>query len=152
MVDKGVEIQDKDEDGQSEENSVKRSVSSEIKALESMMGEEKADKADEETASQILDADEETVTREFLQMLEGVEANKFKIDPEILFPKVESNENTGDRVLSFPTRSREGIGLRGPITQRRLHGSYESSGYYNCLETHTKTRNADIQAIHSPII
>lgn len=117
VVDKGVEIQDKDE-GEAEENSDKRSVSSEvvkeivhdqfhltrlteldsiaqqIKALESMMGEEKIDKTDEETASQILDADEETVTREFLQMLEDAEANKLKTDPEILSLKLESNSNT----------------------------------------------------------
>ncbi|KAH6799819.1 plastid movement impaired1 [Perilla frutescens var. hirtella] len=92
VEDKGVEILD--EEGQSEENSDKRSVSSEvvkevvqdqshvtrlteldsiaqqIKALESMMGDEKALKMDEETGSQALDADEDKVTREFLQMLE----------------------------------------------------------------------------------
>ncbi|KAL2529763.1 plastid movement impaired1 [Forsythia ovata] len=178
VVDKGVEIQDKnEEEGQSEENSDKRSVSSEvvkeivqdqfhltrlteldsiaqqIKALESMMREEKSEKGDEETASQTLDADEETVTREFLQMLEGAEANKFKTDPEILSTKLESNENTEETDSNvFLPRSWEGIGLRGPNTKWRLLGSNESSGYCNGTERHTKTRNADVQAIRSPII
>ncbi|CAL5349543.1 unnamed protein product [Camellia sinensis] len=106
IVDKGVEIQDKAEtdEAQSEENSDRRSVSSEvvkeivhdqvhltrlteldsiaqqIKALESMMGEEKLVKTEEEAVSQRLDADEETVTREFLQLLEDEEADEFKLD------------------------------------------------------------------------
>ncbi|KAL2506021.1 plastid movement impaired1 [Abeliophyllum distichum] len=145
VVDKGVEIQDKEEEeGQSEENSDKRSVSSEvvkeivhdqfhmtrlteldsiaqqIKALESMMREEKSEKGDEETGSQILDADEETVTREFLQMLEGAEANKFKTDPEILSDKLESNENTeeNDSNVFLPDL---GKGL-GSVVQTRNGG------------------------------
>ncbi|XP_047983343.1 protein PLASTID MOVEMENT IMPAIRED 1 [Salvia hispanica] len=93
VEDKGVEIQDEEEQS---ESSDKRSVSSEvvkevvvqdqshltrlneldsiaqqIKALESLMGDEKALKLDEETGSQSLDADEDKVTREFLSMLEG---------------------------------------------------------------------------------
>lgn len=101
-------IQDKtdqtDED-QSEENSDKRSVSSEvvkevvvhdqvhltrlteldsiaqqIKALESMMGNEKPVKTEEEAGSPKLEADEETVTREFLQMLEGEEGDELKLN------------------------------------------------------------------------
>ncbi|KAM0014728.1 putative NT-type C2 domain, protein PLASTID MOVEMENT IMPAIRED 1 [Helianthus debilis subsp. tardiflorus] len=98
VVDKGVEVEERDgADGtQSEDNnSDKRSVSSEvvkevvhdqvhltrlseldsiaeqIKALESMMREEKNDENDEETESQRLDEDEDKVTREFLQMLEN---------------------------------------------------------------------------------
>lgn len=90
VEDKGVEFLD--EEG---ESSDKRSVSSEvvkevvqdqshvtrlseldsiaqqIKALESIMGDETTLKIDEETtSSQALDADEDKVTREFLQMLE----------------------------------------------------------------------------------
>ncbi|KAL0313857.1 UNVERIFIED_CONTAM: protein PLASTID MOVEMENT IMPAIRED 1 [Sesamum angustifolium] len=104
IVDKGVEIQGKnrEEEEQSEENSDKRSVSShevvkevvqdqshlrrlseldsiaqQIKALESMIADEKAGRTDElETASQTLDADEDKVTREFLQMLEDSEDDK----------------------------------------------------------------------------
>ncbi|XP_047329017.1 protein PLASTID MOVEMENT IMPAIRED 1-like [Impatiens glandulifera] len=84
-----------DNEAQSEDNSDKRSVSSEvvkevlqdqlhlnrlseldsiaqqIKALESMMGDEKSLKLEDvEEPAQRLEADEETVTREFLQMLE----------------------------------------------------------------------------------
>ncbi|XP_059636128.1 protein PLASTID MOVEMENT IMPAIRED 1 [Cornus florida] len=107
VVDKGVEIQEKDEseEGQSEELSDKRSVSSEvvkevvhdqvhltrlteldsiaqqIKALESMMGEEKPFKTGQESESQRLDAEEDAVTREFLQMLEDEDAitKEFKV-------------------------------------------------------------------------
>lgn len=90
VEDKGVEILDEEE--QSEENSDKsevvkevvqdqshvtttrltelNSIAQQIKALESMMGDEKTLKMDEETGSQALDADEDKVTREFLQMLE----------------------------------------------------------------------------------
>ncbi|GJS07919.1 protein plastid movement impaired 1 [Tanacetum coccineum] len=97
VVDKGVEVEDRDgTDGtHSEDNSDKRSVSSEvvkevvhdqvrlsrlseldsiaqqIKALESMMREEKNEENDEETESQRLDEDEDKVTREFFQMLEN---------------------------------------------------------------------------------
>ncbi|KAL3593114.1 hypothetical protein D5086_011754 [Populus alba] len=110
IVDKGVEIQDKEDngDGESEENVEEKSQSSEvvkeivhdqvhltrlteldsiaqqIKVLESMMEEEKTAKTDEETESQKLDADEETVTKEFLQMLEDEETNLFEFNqPEI---------------------------------------------------------------------
>ncbi|KAI3465478.1 hypothetical protein Pfo_022141 [Paulownia fortunei] len=119
VEDKGVEIQDKDgeEEEQSEENSDKRSVSSEvvkevvqdqshltrlteldsiaqqIKALESMMGEEKAVK-DEETGSQTLDAEEDKVTREFLQMLEDTEDDKLKNSNDQIPPlKLENYED-----------------------------------------------------------
>ncbi|KAK9073649.1 hypothetical protein SSX86_006243 [Deinandra increscens subsp. villosa] len=101
VVEKGVEVEDKDGTGtgtdgtRSEDNSDYKSVSSEvvkeivqdkvhltrlseldsiaqqIKALESMMREEKENENDEETESQRLDEDEDKVTREFLQMLEG---------------------------------------------------------------------------------
>ncbi|KAJ6411859.1 hypothetical protein OIU84_005013 [Salix udensis] len=107
IVDKGVEIQDKEENGdaESEENMEEKSQSSEvvkeivhdqihltrlteldsiaqqIKALESMMGEEKnAETDDEATESQKLDADEETVTMEFLQMLEDEKNNSLKFN------------------------------------------------------------------------
>ncbi|XP_010266259.1 PREDICTED: protein PLASTID MOVEMENT IMPAIRED 1 [Nelumbo nucifera] len=105
VVDKGVEIQDKNgaAEVKSEEALDERSVSSEvvkevvqdqvhltrlteldsiaqqIKALESMMGDDNV-KAEDETESQRLDAEEETVTREFLQMLEDEEAKEFQLD------------------------------------------------------------------------
>ncbi|KAL5845298.1 hypothetical protein ACOSQ4_011256 [Xanthoceras sorbifolium] len=119
VVDKGVEIQDKEE-AESEETTVEgRSASSEvvkevvhdqahmtrlseldsiaqqIKALESMMGEEKNIKEDKETKAQRLDAEEETVTREFLQMLEDEESSEFIFNqPEM--PPLQLDDSTTD--------------------------------------------------------
>lgn len=119
VEDKGVEIQDKtdDDEGDSEHATDERSVSSEvvkevvqdqahltrlteldaiaqqIKALESMMGDENSLKGDE-TESERLDADEENVTMEFLQMLEKEEREKKKQNHEDA-SSVKS-EGTGD--------------------------------------------------------
>ncbi|KAG8377222.1 hypothetical protein BUALT_Bualt08G0005900 [Buddleja alternifolia] len=107
VVDKGVEkIEDKkdedeeeDEERSEEYSTDKRSVSSEIKVLESMMGEEKRVQKDEETASQTLDADEDKVTREFLQMLEsdGEDDSKLKINYNSEIPplKLGNEEDVG---------------------------------------------------------
>ncbi|XP_062092368.1 protein PLASTID MOVEMENT IMPAIRED 1-like [Humulus lupulus] len=54
------------------------SIAQQIKALESMMGDDKPSHKDEETESQRLDEDEDKVTREFLQMLEAEETNEYK--------------------------------------------------------------------------
>ncbi|KAK4390020.1 protein PLASTID MOVEMENT IMPAIRED 1 [Sesamum angolense] len=129
IVDKGVEIQGKnrEEEEQSEENSDKRSVSShevvkevvqdqshlrrlseldsiaqQIKALESMMADEKAGKTDElETASQTLDADEDKVTREFLQMLEDSEDDKLikNSNDQVDKLKLKNNEDAEEVLL-----------------------------------------------------
>ena len=56
------------------------SISRQIKNLESMMGEARVFKVDEETGSQRLDAEEETVTREFLRMLES-EGQEYEFNP-----------------------------------------------------------------------
>ncbi|TYI33216.1 hypothetical protein ES332_A04G117700v1 [Gossypium tomentosum] len=120
VEDKGVEIQEKElKEAEEEEPEDNKSVSSEvvkemvndqlhktrlteldsiarqIKALESMMGDEKIVKADEETESQRLDADEETVTREFLQMLEDEGSNEFKDIPHFQLDKAE-DDTAGD--------------------------------------------------------
>ncbi|KAM7253396.1 hypothetical protein ACFE04_026014 [Oxalis oulophora] len=101
VVDKGVELQD--EENESEDNIETRSVASsevvkeivhdpihlnrlseldsiaqQLKALESMMGDEKSSRVDEDSESQGLDEDEETVTREFLDMLQTEESKKTK--------------------------------------------------------------------------
>ncbi|KAL5845500.1 hypothetical protein ACOSQ4_011458 [Xanthoceras sorbifolium] len=124
VVDKGVEIQDREEaeEGESKETVEGRSVSSEvvkeivhaqvhltrlkeldsinqqIKAIQSMMDEEKTIKADEETKSlQRLDPEEETVTKEFLQMLEDEKGNEFKFNqPEIPPLHLEGTEDSTD--------------------------------------------------------
>lgn len=107
VEDKGVEVTDKtdDDEGDSEHATDERSVSSEvvkevvqdqahlkrlteldsiaqqIKALESMMGDENSVKS-EGAESERLDADEENVTMEFLQMLEKEESEKKKQNQE----------------------------------------------------------------------
>lgn len=98
VVDKGIEVEEKEESV--EERSVSSevvkevvndqvhlirlneldSIAQQIKALESMMGEEKIVKTEEDSASQRLDADEENVTREFLQLLEEEETSKYKFN------------------------------------------------------------------------
>ncbi|CAI9115277.1 OLC1v1016134C1 [Oldenlandia corymbosa var. corymbosa] len=71
------------------------SIAQQIKALESLMREEKSDTHDDESESQKLDADEETVTREFLQLLEDSERNEFKLESHDDMPqlKLEGEEN-----------------------------------------------------------
>lgn len=103
VVDKGIEVQEKEEDeGEESDKTVEEkpvadevvkevvhdhvhhtrlseldSIAQQIKALESMMGDDGINdmmKIDEETEA--LDADEETVTREFLEMLEDDQDSK----------------------------------------------------------------------------
>ncbi|PON47009.1 EEIG1/EHBP1 N-terminal domain containing protein [Parasponia andersonii] len=111
VVDKGVEFQENEKDEEEEQQSVKStgerstgsevvkeivhgqlhntrlteldSIAQQIKALESMMGDEKQLNKDDDdgTESQRLDADEDKVTREFLQMLEDEDAiNEYKLN------------------------------------------------------------------------
>ncbi|XP_015885653.2 protein PLASTID MOVEMENT IMPAIRED 1 [Ziziphus jujuba] len=120
VVDKGIEYQEKEDDGAESVKSVgERSITSEvvkeivhdqvhlirlteldsiaqqIKALESMMGVEKPANRDEEIGSQKLDADEETVTREFIRMLEEEENNEYKFNQvEIPHLNLEGAENS----------------------------------------------------------
>ncbi|XVF07176.1 hypothetical protein REPUB_Repub06bG0115700 [Reevesia pubescens] len=128
VVDKGVEIQEKEAGEAESEETVEdnKSASSEfvkeivhdqlhqtrlteldsiaqqIKALESMMGNEKIVKTDEETGSQRLDADEETVTREFLQMLENERSNGLKLNqadiPPLQLDRAEDSSETDSKV------------------------------------------------------
>lgn len=129
VVDKGVEFQEKEnnnnggEEEEEEEESksiVKEivhdqvhvarlteldSIAQQIKALESMMGDEKvlARKLDDETetGSQRLDADEETVTMEFLQMLEDEEMiNEYR--------RKLGRGNGSDVIPNVPTLNLEG--------------------------------------------
>ncbi|RVX15781.1 Protein plastid movement impaired 1 [Vitis vinifera] len=147
VVDKGVEIQDKEEagEGEMEENVDERSVSSEvvkevvhdrvhltrlteldsiaqqIKALESMMGGEKLNKTEEETDVPRLDADEETVTREFLQMLEAEDDNELRFNQSDIPPlKLEGVEDSteADTMVFLPDL---GKGL-GCVVQTRDGG------------------------------
>ncbi|OVA01085.1 EEIG1/EHBP1 N-terminal domain [Macleaya cordata] len=121
VVDRGIEIQDKsDAEEENQDGTDEKSVSSEIvkevvhdqvhlmrlteldsiaqqiKALESMMADENSVKADEETESQRLDADEENITMEFLHMLEE-EGDEFKLNQqEILTLQLEGAKEVAE--------------------------------------------------------
>ncbi|XP_027340346.1 protein PLASTID MOVEMENT IMPAIRED 1-like [Abrus precatorius] len=154
VVDKGVEVPEKEKDGEGESEEpelvesasrevVKEivhdqlhltrlseldSIAQQIKALESMMGEDdKFMKIEEETESQRLDADEETVTREFLQMLEDQDRkwhlfNQPEIPPLQLEGHYDSSAEDGESKVYLPDL---GKGL-GCVVQTR-DGGYLAS-------------------------
>ncbi|KAK8487709.1 hypothetical protein V6N13_009262 [Hibiscus sabdariffa] len=99
------------------------SIAQQIKALESMMGDEKIVKIDEEMESQKLDADEETVTREFLQMLEEEGNNEFKLDQSDipLFELEKAEDDTANESDSMVYLPDLGKGL-GCVVQTRDGG------------------------------
>ncbi|CAI0385271.1 unnamed protein product [Linum tenue] len=83
------------------------SIAQQIKALESMMREEENDDGDDEAESQKLDAGEETVTKEFLQMLEnegegmdGVQFSNFSQLPEIHYDSAEADSDSSQAYVS----------------------------------------------------
>ncbi|XP_043712869.1 protein PLASTID MOVEMENT IMPAIRED 1 isoform X2 [Telopea speciosissima] len=176
VVDKGVEIQDKNEaeEVKSEDTSDGRSVSSEvvkevvndqihltrlteldsiaqqIKALESMMNSENSVKTEDETESQRLDADEETVTKEFLQMLEDEEANEFKFgQPDIYTLKLEAAEEDA-AAESKVFLSDLGKGL-GSVVQTRDGGYLAAMNPFNNEVTRKETPKLAMQ-ISKPLI
>ncbi|XP_042482439.1 protein PLASTID MOVEMENT IMPAIRED 1 isoform X2 [Macadamia integrifolia] len=176
VVDKGVEIQDKNEaeEDKSEDTADERSVSSEvvkevvndqihqtrlseldsiaqqIKALESMMGDENPVKTEDETESQRLEADEETVTREFLQLLEDEEANEFKFgQPDIHTFKLEAAEEA-DAAESKVFLSDLGKGL-GSVVQTRDGGYLAAMNPFNNEVTRKETPKLAMQ-ISKPLI
>ncbi|KAL1327899.1 hypothetical protein AAHE18_13G336500 [Arachis hypogaea] len=154
VVDKGVEVQEKEEDGGESEKplpvkstppgevvkeivhdhlhlnrlSELDSIAQQIKALESMMGEDdKYMKLEDEIQSQRLDADEETVTREFLQLLEdqdfkGYSFNQPEIPPLQLEGQKESSSADAESKVYLPDL---GKGL-GCVVQTR-DGGYLAS-------------------------
>ncbi|CAL5215311.1 unnamed protein product [Lathyrus oleraceus] len=156
VVDKGIEIQEKKEDegGESDKSVEEKpvadevvkevvhdhvhharlseldSIAQQIKALESMMGDDDMNnmmKIDEETDA--LDADEDTVTREFLQMLEEDQDNKGYLfnQPEIPPLQLEQghNDSPADGGESKVYLSELGKGL-GCVVQTR-DGGYLAS-------------------------
>ncbi|OIT31808.1 PREDICTED: protein PLASTID MOVEMENT IMPAIRED 1 [Nicotiana attenuata] len=197
VVDKGVEIQDKDEakkevevkeeeeeaeeeeeEEQSEGNSDKRSVSShevvkeivhdqhhltrlseldsiaqQIKALESMFKNENQVKTeDDDSESQRLDADEENVTREFLQMLEDSGgANQFKTDqqetPTLKLQGGDENSKKRESVIFIPDL---GKGL-GCVVQTRNGGFLAAMNPLNTVVSRKDTPKLAMQ-ISKPFV
>ncbi|KAK6940466.1 NT-type C2 domain [Dillenia turbinata] len=164
VVDKGVEIQDskggggEDSEGNTDEKSVSSevvkeivhdpvhltrlteldSIAQQIKALESMMGDEKLAQV-EETESNGLDAEEETVTREFLQLLEDEKTGQFKPNEGISIPsfRLDGNEEHagGETQVHLPDL---GKGL-GSVVQTR-NGGYLAA--MNPLDTKMARKDA----------
>ncbi|XP_051126613.1 protein PLASTID MOVEMENT IMPAIRED 1 [Andrographis paniculata] len=162
VVEKGVEIQEKngeekEEEERSEENSDKMevvkevvmqdrshllrlteldSIAQQIKALESLMADEKEAKNDADDASPELDAEEDKVTREFLQMLEDAaeidNQNPDDYDYDKMPPlKLENDESTADEAESEVYLPDLGKGL-GCVVQTR-NGGYLAAA--NPLDT-----------------
>ncbi|KAK4745762.1 hypothetical protein SAY87_012074 [Trapa incisa] len=100
------------------------SIAQQIKALESMIGEEEVTRT-KEAESQRLDADEETVTREFLQMLENEESDMYKFDQLEIPPlHLEGVEHSNDSSMEADSKgylSDLGKGL-GCVVQTRNGG------------------------------
>ncbi|XP_057794730.1 protein PLASTID MOVEMENT IMPAIRED 1 [Salvia miltiorrhiza] len=179
VEDKGVEIQNEEE--QSEESSDKRSVSSEvvkeivqdqshltrlneldsiaqqIKALESMMGDDKTLKVDEETASsQALDADEDKVTREFLSMLEAG-GNDDDSDSDSKFEDARTqalklnsyDEGEGAEAEVFLPDLGKGLGC---VVQTRYGGYLAAANPFNTLVGRKETPKLAMQMSKSMVI
>lgn len=113
------------------------SIAQQIKDLESMMGEERVFKVDAETESQRLDAEEETVTREFLRMLESEgQEYKFNPGPKILQRQKDGEDDTGNFEIDlFLPDLAKGLGC---VVQTR-HGGYLAS--MNPLNTAVKRKD-----------
>ncbi|KAL4186382.1 hypothetical protein AMTRI_Chr09g33620 [Amborella trichopoda] len=92
------------------------SIAKQIKALESMFGEGPTEVPD--TSSQGLDADEETVTREFLQMLEEEEKDLKLQFQDIPILQLEGEDEQENPVTFLPDL---GKGL-GPVVQTKDGG------------------------------
>ncbi|KNA12092.1 hypothetical protein SOVF_129000 [Spinacia oleracea] len=176
VVDKGVEIQNTDETKEDEELTEKTeygsstsevvkevvhdhvhltrlteldSIAQQIKALESMMGEENMDQSnenDEEThEAEKLEADEENVTMEFLQMLEDEEAvddfNQFQFK----MPAASKTEETADNAESMSVfLSDLGKGL-GCVVQTRNGGFLAATNPLNVEVSKTDTPKLAMQ-------
>ncbi|XP_027357664.1 protein PLASTID MOVEMENT IMPAIRED 1-like [Abrus precatorius] len=152
VVDKGVEIQERKDDKREEsEKSIEGklvssevvkeivhdqlrltrlteldSIAKQIKALESIIGENNKFTKAEETESQRLDSDEEIVTREFLHMLEDQKTRGYKNNKSEIPPlQIEGHENSSAQAESKVYLPDLGKGL-GCVVQTR-DGGYLAS-------------------------
>ncbi|KAK1262497.1 hypothetical protein QJS04_geneDACA018955 [Acorus gramineus] len=105
------------------------SIAKQIMALESMIGDGNADGGDDglfkESEPQRLDAEEETVTREFLQMLE-LEERKSKFDSSM--PKSDDDEPFDSK--SYLSDLGKGL---GPVVQTRDGGYLMSTNPFDVI-------------------
>ncbi|KAL1194966.1 Protein PLASTID MOVEMENT IMPAIRED 1 [Cardamine amara subsp. amara] len=86
------------------------SIAKQIKALESMMKDE-SDVAEGETESQRLDEEEQTVTKEFLQLLEDEETESFKFyQHKMDISELRSSESADEESENYLSDLGKGIG------------------------------------------
>lgn len=134
------------------------SIAQQIKALESMMNEENLNNSNEETESQKLDADEETVTMEFLQMLEDEEEageiKPFQLNNMPIPPLVNKKE-TEKKTTAAGGESREflpdlGKGL-GSVVQTKNGGFLVATNPLNVVMSRKDTPKLAMQ-ISKPFV
>ncbi|MCL7051731.1 hypothetical protein MKW94_024246 [Papaver nudicaule] len=169
VVDKGVEIRDKgtaDEEVSEDDRSVTSEVvkvvmneqlrwtrskdldliAQQIKTLESMMEDENSVNTEEESESQKLDEDEETVTKEFLQMLEE-EEHDGQPGNLLLKPEVSEIATETDSKVLLPDL---GKGL-GCVVQTKDRGYLAATNPFNIEFSRKETPKLAIQ-LSKPLI
>ncbi|KAM1225028.1 hypothetical protein ACFX2G_044797 [Malus domestica] len=131
------------------------SIAQQIKALESLMGKEKIDEKDEEDEdieSQKLEADEENVTKEFLQMLEEEEIlNEYKLNQSDVPPfALEGAEESGEGEAAAVYLPDLGKSL-GSVVQTRDGGYLASMNPFDTLVARKDTPKLAMQ-ISKPFV
>ncbi|XP_068334979.1 protein PLASTID MOVEMENT IMPAIRED 1-like [Pyrus communis] len=131
------------------------SIAQQIKALESLMGKEKNDEKDEDEEdieSQKLEADEENVTKEFLQMLEEEEIlNEYKLNQSEIPPlKLEGVEESGECEAAEVFLPDLGKSL-GCVVQTRDRGYLASMNPFDTLVARKDTPKLSMQ-ISKPFV
>uniref|UniRef100_A0A1J3IB27 C2 NT-type domain-containing protein n=1 Tax=Noccaea caerulescens TaxID=107243 RepID=A0A1J3IB27_NOCCA len=87
------------------------SIAKQIKALESMMKDESNGEAEGETDSQRLDEEEQTVTKEFLQLLEDEETENLKFyQHKMEISELHSSESVDEESENYVSDLGKGIG------------------------------------------
>ncbi|CAN0913643.1 Protein PLASTID MOVEMENT IMPAIRED 1 [Linum grandiflorum] len=131
------------------------SIAQQIKALESMMREEKSENAEDESESQKLDEDEDKVTKEFLQMLEDEEeGNEFKFkfnQPEV--PQLHLDHEDGNDSAEVDSKgyiSDLGKGL-GCVVQTRDGGYLAAMNPLDAVVTRKETPKLAMQ-LSKPLV
>ncbi|RXH75977.1 hypothetical protein DVH24_042764 [Malus domestica] len=132
------------------------SITQQIKALESLMGKEKNDEKDEDEEdikSQKLKADEENVTKEFLQMLEEEEIlNEYKLNRSEIPPlKLEGTEESGECEAAEVFLPDLGKSL-GCVVQTRDGGYLASMNPFDTLVARKDTPKLSMQISKSFVL
>ncbi|XP_010478981.1 PREDICTED: protein PLASTID MOVEMENT IMPAIRED 1 isoform X2 [Camelina sativa] len=107
------------------------SIAKQIKALESSMMKDESDGGDGETESQRLDEEEQTVTKEFLQLLEDEETEKLKFyQHKMDISELRSGESVDDESENYLSDLGKGIGC---VVQTRDGGYLVSMNPFDAV-------------------